>query len=325
MIIRICQQCKTEYQPRTVSKQKKFCSLACRRNFETIPERDCLACSKTFKPFERQYRFCSQSCSARYNNQRRAPRSEESKAKTRASIQARITQGLYIPPKGTGRRKGSKNKNSRPLPLCPICNILSLKTRYRKTCNTSTCIATHRKNTTGGYRERSGRGKSGYYRNIFCNSQWELAYLIWMFDHGKTVTRNTVGYPYLDPQTGKPRKFYPDFITDDGFVEIKGWGRRSGINDAKMASVQTPIRFLYESDLERVFSYIAQRYGKSRYNVYELYEERKRGPIMTCRFCSKQFEKKKQRKGLYCSRSCGGNARSQRDSNPCEKIENLLS
>lgn len=209
----------------------------------------------------------------------------------------------------------------RPLPICPICKIDPVRAHHRKTCGASSCLSGYLKIVSGGYRERAGRGKMGHYRGIFCNSQWELAYLIWMFDHGREVVRNTIGYPYTDPDSGKQRKFYPDFIVDGGLVEIKGWGRRAGINEAKMAAVDRPIRFLFETDLEEVFSYIAQKYGKSRYNVYELYEERVKNTMVTCEFCSNEFEKPRRGKGIYCSRSCSIKANHSSNRPPVRGIE----
>ena len=43
----------------------------------------------------------------------------------------------------------------------------------------------------GGYRQGSGRGKKGWYKGFFCDSSWELAYVIYCLDHNIDIKRNT--------------------------------------------------------------------------------------------------------------------------------------
>lgn len=296
--IRICESCKNEYVPKRVDKQLRFCSTTCQRTrSRSIPDRPCEKCGTVFRPIERSGRFCSRTCA--WNGMIRRGPSQETISKIRATMQGKVANGVYVPPIAKGRILGSRNRSHKPDLLCIVCQINPSR-RWRKTCSQGCANSIPR----GGYREKSGRGKSGYYKGIFCNSQWELAYLIWMFDHERSVIRNTKGYPYVDPDSGKVRTYYPDFITDEGLIEVKGWGRRSGINAAKIAAVDGPIKFLYEADLEHVFEYIARTYGKSRYNVFELYENRPDHRFAHCRICNGQFEVRRKSKGLYCSPKC---------------------
>jgi hypothetical protein len=43
----------------------------------------------------------------------------------------------------------------------------------------------------GGYVKGSGRGKKGWYKGFFCDSSYELAYLIYCLDHQINIKRNT--------------------------------------------------------------------------------------------------------------------------------------
>ena len=42
----------------------------------------------------------------------------------------------------------------------------------------------------GGYRRGSGRGKKGWYKGYWCDSSWELAWVIYSLEHGVEFTRN---------------------------------------------------------------------------------------------------------------------------------------
>jgi hypothetical protein len=72
----------------------------------------------------------------------------------------------------------------------------------------------------GGYRKGSGRGKSGWYKGYWCDSTWELAWVIYNLDHGIKFERNKEGFEY--EYLGKKFKYYPDFIIEDSYLEIKG-------------------------------------------------------------------------------------------------------
>lgn len=119
------------------------------------------------------------------------------------------------------------------------------------------------KGVTGGYREGSGRGKKGWYSGFFCDSSWELAYVIYCLDHGFSIQRNTekLYYEYL----GQPKRYIPDFIVDGELVEIKGYKSDEWL--AKL-SHNPQVRVLYEKDLKDIISYVVERYGKDYVLLY---------------------------------------------------------
>ena len=53
------------------------------------------------------------------------------------------------------------------------------------------------KNSLGGYHRRGGKGKRGWYKGYWCDSSWELAWVIYSLEHGVQFTRNTKGFPYV--------------------------------------------------------------------------------------------------------------------------------
>lgn len=120
----------------------------------------------------------------------------------------------------------------------------------------------------GGLRRGSGRGKKGWYSGFFCDSTYELAYIIYNLDHNIIFKRcNRV---YLYEHNGKSFKYFPDFeLADGSLVEIKGY--HSEVVDLKTASVtDRPIKVLYENDLQYAFNWVAQNYSYK--DLSDLYE-----------------------------------------------------
>lgn len=116
---------------------------------------------------------------------------------------------------------------------------------------------------------KTGRGRKGYYKGIFCDSSYELAYVIYCIDHGIDIIRNTESFPYIF--NGEKHLYYPDFIVNDEYIEIKGFWKPQV--DVKASAVDKKIRVLYPKDMQDIFEYIKERYGKVvDKNIHELYE-----------------------------------------------------
>ena len=122
----------------------------------------------------------------------------------------------------------------------------------------------------GGIREHSGRGHKGWYKGYFCDSTYELAYVVYNLDHNIPFNRCSRDIYYLYEYKGKTHKYYPDFILADGsLVEVKGY--HSEDVDLKIASVtDRPIKVLYEQDLQYAFDYVFSKYTINK--LEDLYE-----------------------------------------------------
>jgi len=201
--------------------------------------------------------------------------------------------------------------------ICPICNKqIPYKMRTRKTCSyecslkltvkTNREIGTYKK--TGGYREGSGRSKSGYYKGFFCGSTYELVYYIYCKDHGINIERNEKRFEY--EHDGEKHTYLPDFRTDEGLVEIKGY--HTSLVNVKMSVVDEPIKILYAKDIEYMMDYLDVTYNvhhKGKHNNYHtLYDDYKPQYEYVCSHCGKTFtrDKKLKTKHTFCSRSCCG-------------------
>ena len=118
----------------------------------------------------------------------------------------------------------------------------------------------------GGYRKGSGRGKKGWYKDVFCDSSWELAFLVYHLEHNLYIERYNKRRSYL--YKGQKHTYIPDFITDDGVIEIKGY-----ITEQWMCKQeQNPdVKILYEKDMIPFLNYVVSKYGNKFWEV--LYEK----------------------------------------------------
>lgn len=108
--------------------------------------------------------------------------------------------------------------------------------------------------------------KRGWYKGYWCDSSWELAYIMYNLDHGIFLQRNLKGFPYkFECKNGR---YYPDFILEDGtYVEIKGF--HSQLTDQKIKSFpkNLTIKILYEQDMRSYLEYAKNKYGKDYWKL----------------------------------------------------------
>lgn len=117
----------------------------------------------------------------------------------------------------------------------------------------------------GGKRHGSGRGKKGWYKGYFCDSSWELAFVIYNLEHGIKFERNKQGFEY--EFNGEKHKFYPDFILENGtYVEIKG--AMTEQNKVKINSFNGPLSVLDKYGIKIYLDYVESKYGKDFIKLY---------------------------------------------------------
>jgi len=235
--------------------------------------------------------FCSMSCSATFYNKLRIHSSEETKKKIADSVKK------YYQEHPIGNSKKVKK-------ICPICN----KEFYVPQCGRNQIYCSKqcylidsehkfRKQPKGGVRAGAGRGKFGWYKGYWCDSSWELAYVIYNLEHNIEFKRNTEGFDY--EFNGKYYKYYPDFILNDGtYVEVKGF--MTDHNKAKVDSFKKHLIILDETAIKPYLNYAIEKHGKNFIELFEgnPYKEKKN----KCLICGKPA------KNLYCSRECSGKA-----------------
>lgn len=256
-------------------------------------------CKNCGKAFDKKYsiysdgNFCCKKCSRSYSSNVK-----------RDEINKKVSFLLL---------KRSKEKYNKNPKVCPICNsLIPYERRMRKTCsekcsNKAKAIIPNHKNC-GGYRKGSGKGHKGWYKGIYCDSTYELAYVIYCLDHNIKINRCKETFEYI--YKNKKHKYHPDFVVNDEIIEIKGI--RTKLVDIKIKSVNKPIKILYRNDLIYCFNYVSETYNKiykNGYNTfYELYDNYKPKYKYICDNCGKEFYKDKQVNTniKFCCRSCSG-------------------
>lgn len=183
--------------------------------------------------------YCCSSCAATVTARR--PHSESSKEKTRKTM-----NGLYV---GNAAKTGKGSRGGK-----------YVNGKYvRKSTTTG--------RPRGGLREGAGYSKSGWYRGVYCNSTWELAYVIHCLDHGVDVKRCNEYFHY----GARRRKYFPDFVVADTIIEIKG--RVLPDVAEKIAAVESSgrkIRVLYREEMKPFLEYARNKFGAKFETVYEL-------------------------------------------------------
>lgn len=232
----------------------------------------CKKCGNEFTPSKGLINFCSLQC----RNSRVF--TEETKQKKRISNLNQIPWS-----------KGKKLKWVKSICLgCgnEINHLKSKPKKYHPECWLK---------SSGGYRKGSGVGKSGWYKGYWCDSSYELAWVIFNIDFGNSFVRNTQSYEYI--WENKTRKYIPDFIKDGKLIEIKGYVDKH--IQSKLDSVPN-LKILFREDLNVEFDYVESTYGKNFINLYE--KNPYKQLTNKCKVCGKSCSKK----NIYCSRVCTG-------------------
>lgn len=231
---------------------------------------------------KKQYsKFCSSSCAHSYSAKHVNPKNIKTGMKK--STKTRII-------KCSRCGKDVKVSGSVSNILCEECKAKSVKNLTGKcmVCgkeipfNRKTCCKEHAKilriqtyketqkkrHTTGGKRHGSGRGKKGWYKGYYCDSTWELAWIIYQLDHNVKFERYTNWFPY--EFNGESRKYYPDFIMEDGsFSEIKGYVNLEWQAKLDAFPKDKILHVYYKDEMRPIFDYVVKTYGNEWMYMYD--------------------------------------------------------
>ena len=112
---------------------------------------------------------------------------------------------------------------------------------------------------------RGGEAHRGRYRGIWCDSSWELAFVLWCIDHGKEIVRNTRDFPYVYRR--RRRMYRPDFVVDGEYVEVKGV--MDGRSRRKITSFPYPLKVLGAAGMEPILKYARDTYGEDFWRLLQ--------------------------------------------------------
>lgn len=253
----------------------------------------CQECNKDLEYKQRHNRFCSSSCSQTF--------------KYRTNPSLGVEQGKKIKERmanGTWKKPPLAKQNLRPRPKgqrvekrcetcgCPMFLLPHQERRGRKFCSFKCAKASPK---LGGYREGSGRAKSGWYKGIFCGSSWELAWVIYSIDHGISFQRNKEGFSYV--YNGELHEYFPDFILFDGtYLEVKGYKTLQW--EEKLSQFAKKIQVLTKKEMEPILKYVKDKYGNDFIRMYSGNPHDDK--LEKCIVCGSPCKNK------CCSRVCAG-------------------
>ena len=119
----------------------------------------------------------------------------------------------------------------------------------------------------GGCKIGSGRGKCGWYGGYYCQSSWELAWVIYYLDHNLKFKRNVEGFEYTFEN--KKHRYYPDFILEDGsYVEIKGYNSIQW--EEKKKQFPHTLLIIGKEEIKLYLNYTIGKYGKDFIKLYKM-------------------------------------------------------
>ena len=106
--------------------------------------------------------------------------------------------------------------------------------------------------------KKRGNGKRGRYKGIYCDSSWELAYLVFHIENGLPIKRCTLRLPFV--WEGKIHIYIPDFETDEGIIEIKG---RKTKKSAEKQKQYPNIKVVDIDGIKPYIEYVTTKYGNN--------------------------------------------------------------
>jgi len=237
-------------------------------------------CPKCGAIHEKSGKFCSRSCA-------------NSRPKT-------VEQRIHLSKTLSGKTGHDKNKGRKLVQrIKKCCDECGEEFETKITTPEKYCSVECSNKNFGGYRDGSGRAKTGYYKGIYCGSTYELAWVIYQLDHKNEFERFT-GFLEFNG-----RKYFPDFIQDGKIVEIKGYESQESVDVKNNIARENgyEVIVLRKDDLQKEFDWVKENYSK---DFKTLYDEYKPKYNYVCVCCDSPFSRDKpiNAKHITCSRSC---------------------
>lgn len=231
-----------------------------------LSEPKCECCGRVMTEKFRSGRFCSIGCANKRNH------SDETKSKIRLSLKGskRNTEQL---------RKRRENYRERYYESPKVYNYcgkeLPFEQRDLKYCSKecrengmaeSSFNKLHRIDTSKHWR---GNFKWGTYKGFWCDSSWELAFVMYCLDNKINIVQNHDFFNY--EYKGKIHRYTPDFIIDGIYIEIKGYFTDKDREKLLQFPKDKTIKLITNEDAKKYINYAKLTYGV-RY--FELYDEK---------------------------------------------------
>jgi hypothetical protein len=202
--------------------------------------------------------------------------------------------------------KANRNRGSNKLKLvCVYCNSEFYSYKNQTYCSKECYLSdpnSHKGKGFGGYREGSGRAKTGYYNGIYCGSTYELVWVIYQLDHSVQFER------FEGVIEGDGIRYIPDFLIGNTIFEMKGYESDETVDQkTNLARIRGyDVVVLRKNDLKKEFEWVESSYTYR--SICELYDDYKPKYTYKCSNCGDEFyrERKVKTNVKFCSRRCAG-------------------
>ena len=229
----------------------------------------CEKCGKVMTEKFGSGRFCSRACAnSREHSQEdkdklrlkaleqfNPVKASDSYKKLKAAMQLRLSQNIIAYELNPAR--------------CSECGkALPYNRRMYSTCSKecwslrSSKLAKERVKKYGGNINQNNKHgyKQGTYKGIHYDSSWELAYIAYCIDHNIKISRNKQAFTYS--YAGKSHIYYPDFIIDNTYIEIKNYWTEQVQAKIDAVAGTANLQILYYKDIKFAIDYCKEKYGK---------------------------------------------------------------
>lgn len=101
---------------------------------------------------------------------------------------------------------------------------------------------------------------------LYCDSSWELAFVVFCLEHGIEICRCVERFPYVFE--GKTHTYLPDFIIDGKYVEIKGFSTPQW--ESKKEQFPYDLLVITGLEITTYIDYVKDKYGNDFTSLYSL-------------------------------------------------------
>jgi len=222
----------------------------------------CLKCECVIPYEKKRNNFCSQTCAGLTNSiGRKVTYSEEGKKAQRESGLKNSINFLK-----SSRRK--KVINYKKCVICESSYITKKNISGRKTCNDN-CLKKYQ--SLHNAREGNTKTKFGYYKDIYCASSWELAFLVYNLDLGKEIRRCELNFSYIMGEEEKT--YFPDFLMEDKIYEVKGRELEDvALKTQVVLDAGYQIELIRKKEITPIIKFLKEKYGIK--DLTQLYDKK---------------------------------------------------
>lgn len=258
------QTCRNTWEMKKSERRKKQNELSKIKDMKWVEENHaCKKCGKLMLEKWGNGVFCSPACAHSHKH------SAESKQKIRESLIETYQKS------DRKKRNDSRKLNYASNPNhCEICGkVLPYNKRKNKVC----CKKCQNILEGSLARERCakqgtnlcGKGLRGYYKGYYCQSSWELAYVIFCLDHNIKIIRNKERFSYIFG--GVERSYFPDFylIDSNQFVEVKGYYDDKTKAKEEQFPKDKKLVMLKKDQMLPILKYVFDKYGDDFTKLYD--------------------------------------------------------